>query len=81
MMSITELSKLFSESGVPADMYSLDGGLPAESYCINKDAGRWEVYYSEHGRKSGLKRFSSENEACEYLSRIVMAEFTILYKH
>lgn len=26
----------------------------------------WQVYYSERGRKTGLRKFDTEKEACEY---------------
>lgn len=56
---------------VPKDMYSLNGGLPSEAYCINKIEGYWEVYYSERGQKSSLKVFQTESEACEYFLNIL----------
>ena len=40
-------------------------GLPNEALCITNDE-KWEVYYSERGRKSGLREFQNEEDACEY---------------
>ena len=44
------------------------GGLPNEKLCIAKE-DKWQVYYSEHGSKSGLKLFETESEACEFFLR------------
>ena len=57
---------------MPEDIYSLDGGLPNESFCLNEEDGVWEVYYSERGVKSQLKRFASEGEACDYLYKVIL---------
>lgn len=54
---------------IPEDLYSImTGGLPNEKLCIVKE-DKWQVYYSERGRKSGLKTFETEAEACEYFFR------------
>ena len=46
----------------------LEDGLPDEKLCLCKgDSGEWSVYYSERGKKRGLVRFASEQEACCYL--------------
>lgn len=29
---------------VPKGLYSLNGGLPNETYCIEKENGRWQVF-------------------------------------
>jgi hypothetical protein len=66
-MYLTDLkSKLETNQKIPADSYSLTGGLPNESLCIARTSGHWEVYYSERGSKSNLKMFQNEAEACEY---------------
>jgi hypothetical protein len=61
-----ELEERLIKEGIPKDYYWLNGGYPNESYCLYKNGGMWEVYYSERGRKSGLKLFISEEEACKY---------------
>ena len=66
-MNILELEAIFEKEKVPKDLYSLKGGLPNESLCIGHDYGKWEVYYSERGRKSGLRTFDTEEEACLHL--------------
>lgn len=66
-MTIFELEELLKKMNVSGNLYSiLKGGLPNEQLCIVNDGEKWEVYYSERGRKSGLKVFDDEKEACEY---------------
>lgn len=65
-MTIIELKKMLNELRVPEDLYSIMvGGLPNEKLCIVKE-NTWQIYYSERGRKSGLKEFKTESQACEY---------------
>lgn len=64
-MKKEELHKLLINSNVPEDSYNLRGGLPNEAFCLNKEDDIWEVYYSERGVKSQLKKFESEEDACE----------------
>jgi hypothetical protein len=48
-------------------LYCLDGGLPRQALCLNKtEGGKWEVYYSERGRKTGLVTFANEEEAADF---------------
>ncbi|ACV64179.1 conserved hypothetical protein [Desulfofarcimen acetoxidans DSM 771] len=65
-MTKNDLRKMLINSNIPKDTYSLEGGLPNEAYCFNQNGDKWEVYYSERGQKSGLKLFSTEDEACDY---------------
>ena len=53
--------------------YCLTGGLPNESYVLNKVSNElWEVYYGERGEKTGLKIFNTETDACQhFLERIL----------
>lgn len=65
-MDISELEEKLNELAVSEDLYSIMvGGLPNEKLCIVQGE-TWQVYYSERGRKSGLKEFETETEACEY---------------
>ena len=68
-MTIIELERVLLELGISEDLYSvMTGGLPNEKLCIVKE-DKWQVYYSERGKKSGLKIFETETEACEYFLR------------
>lgn len=65
-MNLAELEKKLANSKVSQNDYSLTGGLPSEAYCIEHGLdGKWYVYYSERGQRSGLEEFESENEACD----------------
>jgi len=75
-MNLCELKRELDRLSIPKDAYSLRGGLPNESYCIGKKDGKWEVYYSERGRKSALQIFSGEHDACiHFLSMISRQKF------
>ncbi len=65
-MNVGMLKVELERLNVPKDMYHLTGGLPNESYCIGQRDSKWDVYYSERGRKSDLKTFDDESTACEY---------------
>lgn len=65
-MTKAELAAKLIEIGVPKGDYSLSGGLPNEAYCLEHSGGKWRVYYSERGERTGLKVFDSEEEACDY---------------
>lgn len=64
-MNKKELQERLSLEKIPADVYSLNGGFPNERLCLGEVAGKWEVYYSERGEKSGLMVFDKEIDACE----------------
>lgn len=65
-MNRNDLHEILRRENIPEDAYSLFGGLPNEKFCINK-IECWEVYYSEKGIKTQLKKFDTEDKACEYL--------------
>ena len=63
-MTVEQLEKELEMMEIPQELYSIMvGGLPNEKLCIAKE-DKWQVYYSEHGSKSGLKLFETESEAC-----------------
>lgn len=66
-MKILELQKKLEEMRIPDDAYSiLKGGLPNEQLCLVKNDEKWEIYYSERGKKSGVSIFENEDNACDY---------------
>ncbi|MGW6300808.1 hypothetical protein [Peribacillus butanolivorans] len=71
-MKKDELQQLLINANVPKDLYNLNGGLPNEAFCLNKEDNIWEVYYSERGVKSQLKKFDSEDEACDYFYKTIL---------
>ncbi|MGV8082643.1 MAG: hypothetical protein AB2L09_03260 [Coriobacteriia bacterium] len=66
-MTTEQLAERLKCENVPRNYYSLDGGLPLERWCLNNDAGVFEVYYSERGKKEWIAVFADEDDACEYL--------------
>ncbi|MBT2680552.1 hypothetical protein J7E38_16200 [Bacillus sp. ISL-35] len=71
-MKKEKLNESLINANVPKDLYNLNGGLPNEAFCLNKEGEIWEVYYSERGVKSQLKHFHSEDEACNYLYKTIL---------
>ncbi|MFJ7511184.1 hypothetical protein ACIQW7_17170 [Peribacillus simplex] len=71
-MKKEELQQMLINANVPKDLYNLNGGLPNEAFCLNKEDNIWEVYYSERGVKSQLKKFDSEDEACDYFYKTIL---------
>ena len=65
-MNRIELEKALQEKAINPRAYSLGGGLPNEQYVLAEEEGKWLVYYSERGQRSGLKVFDSEDSACRY---------------
>jgi hypothetical protein len=62
-----ELMQKLIDEGYPENIYELDGGFPNDAFTLNKTKSGWEVYFSERGSKYELKRFKTEDEACDYL--------------
>ncbi|REK77664.1 hypothetical protein [Paenibacillus paeoniae] len=65
-MKLNELQNKLLELSIPENAYSLSGGLPNETICIDESNGKWVTYYSERGNKTGYKVFDNEEEACNY---------------
>lgn len=65
-MNKKELQERLSLEKIPTNVYSLNGGLPSEKLCLGEVTGKWEVYYSERGDRTGLVTFDVETEACEH---------------
>ena len=79
-MSIKELKELLMVKNVPQDLYSLEGGLPSESYCIEKTEDKWHLYYSERGVKETINYYDTEDEVVDaFLSEIVVYWHSSLY--
>ena len=74
-MDRIQLQRELEDSGVRPDAYSIDGPSE-EAYCLSRSGQNWVVFYYERGIETGKKTFSSENEACEYLLRIVRKDPT-----
>lgn len=70
-MNRQQLEQRLKQENINEYYYSLEGGLPNEAFCLNKNNEIWEVYYSERGNKSQLKIFELEEDACEYFYNLV----------
>jgi hypothetical protein len=75
-MTVTELKQLLVASAVPDEAYDLTGGHPNEAYVFDFDGRHWRVYYSERGIESGVKEFTNESDACEYLCEVLIKDST-----
>ncbi len=73
-MNKTELAKMLESEGIRRDAYDLDGGCPDERYCLGYSGGVWSVYYSERGLQSGKREFAAEDDACEYLLKMLRSD-------
>jgi hypothetical protein len=67
-MNVSTLREQLIALRIHEDRYCLEGGLPNEAYCIEReDNGTWRTYYSERGQRTDIKQFSNEHDACEHL--------------
>lgn len=66
-MKKDELRSILINKGISRSYYSLEGGLPNEKLCLDCENGKWIVYYSERGIRTGIRYFDNENDACDYL--------------
>lgn len=73
-MNVDTLRSKLQAYEIPAESYSLEGGLPNEAYCIEHTEDQWQVYYSERGQKSHIQQFETENEACKTLFQLLVDE-------
>jgi hypothetical protein len=65
-MNRDDLEKRLREKGIPQDAYVLSECFLNEVFCLSNKGDDWEVYYSERGIKTQLKKFDTESAACEY---------------
>ena len=59
---------------VRLDSFSIDGSEKDESLCLQIVEGGWAVYYAERGLRSGERRFHTEDEACDFMARRLLAD-------
>jgi hypothetical protein len=72
-MKIIDLEPFLFKLNIPESQFSINNvEFPNEEYCIFFRKPFWEVYYSEKGNKNNLKKFKSEEEACEYFVSLVL---------
>lgn len=67
-MKRNELEKKLKENGVPTSLYNLDNvGRTDERFCLMYDNNHWNVYFTERGIRTTDLKFSTEEEACQYV--------------
>ncbi|MBR6880433.1 MAG: hypothetical protein IKN14_05065 [Clostridiales bacterium] len=72
-MNIKELSEILDINDYPKRFYSLNGGKPNDSYCIDYSNGFWNVYYSERGEIHIIGHYEKEEDAClKLLERLML---------
>jgi len=80
-MKKNELKLALDQANIYEEAYSLDGGLPDEKYTLDQGAGStWSVYYSERGKKTSFRQFSSEDEACDYFLKTIKDDQSVFKK-
>ena len=63
-----ELKQALNAKNVPAYYYNIDEiGEIDQRVCLEYIDSKWNVYYSERGKKFDLSIFDSEEEACQNL--------------
>ena len=68
MMKKNELRDALIEMEIPSILYNLDGnGRTDERFCLEFTNNEWRVYFSERGVKTTNEKFSSEEEACQFI--------------
>jgi hypothetical protein len=65
-MNKDDLHKTLIEENFNPSAYSLDDDFKDEALSLRWEEGRWSVYYSERGLKTGKIDFDDEDSACEY---------------
>ncbi|MGX5871234.1 hypothetical protein [Enterobacter cloacae] len=69
-MDRVDLQNELNKLNIPSDSYSIDG-VEDEALCLILDGGLWCVFYSEHGKRTEVELFATENDACQsFLARI-----------
>ena len=75
-MTKSELKRILDENRVVPNCYVLDDSGGTDQYVLSEEDGVWSVFYAERGHKNGLRHFSSESEACEYMLRWILEDDT-----
>ena len=79
-MNINNAKKILIKNDVPHNWYVFGGLGAGDCVGIEKNQEDWEVYYSERGKKRGVKVFLSENEACLFFLKEIAEGYKIQIK-
>ena len=78
-MNKIALIKKLKENNISDRYFCLNGGLPYDKICLEKNEDKWEVYYSEGKAKIGLMQFDNESEACQCMKEEVSTVMELIY--
>lgn len=74
-MNIIELEQELRVRNIREDAYSLTGIAYDERLVISKlQNGKWQIYYSERGLKTGLSEYNNEGDACNAYLALILAD-------
>ncbi len=66
-MNIVDLKFEISRMKIPDRAYSINGNVGSNKFVLRKVYSFWEYFYvDERGGENGYKRFSNEEDACEF---------------
>lgn len=75
-MAISEVLMWLKAANIRPDAYDLSGGSVDEAYVLRPCGFGWEVFYSERGLQTGLRRFAAEDAACDYFRSLISGDPT-----
>ncbi len=73
-MNRASLKALLVAEGVADDQYDLNGRFCDECLHLEHIDGSWHVYYAERGLRTGEREFETEDEACQFMARRLLAD-------
>ena len=65
-MNKNDLQKILIQENFSPKAYSLEDEQKDEALCLRFEDGRWYVFYSERGLKTGQREFVDEGSACDF---------------
>jgi hypothetical protein len=75
-MNTTQLKARLISEGFKADVYGIEGSLPAfEGLVLEKHGARWKIEHFERGIRRELDSFTSESEACDRMYELLTKHF------
>jgi hypothetical protein len=74
-MNRQKLEQILAKENFRERTYSLAGEAD-EALCLSFESGKWYVFFSERGMRTGQTEFDSETAACEYFLAKMRADPT-----
>ena len=72
-MNYDYLKYILQLNNTPSKLFSLVGGLPNESVCIENHNNHWGVYYSERGKRNNFTEYDCEDDACNAFLELLLS--------